>query len=143
MKNILLILVLILVSCDRSFQAPEPEELIEQSKMEDILFDIELLKASKSKNYRILKDNNMQVDVYIYEKYNLDSITLRENIAYYASSSFKKYKEIENNVKLRFISEKEKIEVEIKVLDSLKKIEDSLNPYPRKRLKKKEIDSAK
>jgi hypothetical protein len=95
--------------------------------MEDILYDIKLLKASKSKNYRILKDNNVQVDAYIYEKYKLDSITLRENIAFYASASFKTYKEIENNIKLRFEAEKKKVEKEIEERDSLKKTKDSLD----------------
>jgi hypothetical protein len=121
------------MSCDKTYKAPEPELLIEQKVMEDILYDIKLLKSSRSKNYRILKDNNVQVDAYIYEKYKLDSITLRENIAYYASASFKTYKEIENNIKLRFEAEKEKIEKEISVRDSLNKIKDNKTSDSRKK----------
>ncbi len=127
MNKILMIIFLVFISCDKTFKAPEPEQLIEQNVMEDILYDIKLLKASKSKSYRVLKDNNIQVDAYIYEKYKLDSITLRENIAYYASGSFKTYKEIENNIKLRFEVEKEKIKKEIEERDSLKKTKDSLD----------------
>lgn len=133
MNKILIIIFLVFISCDKTFKAPEPEQLIEQNVMEDILYDIKLLKASKSKSYRVLKDNKVQVDAYVYEKYSLDSITLRENIEFYASGSFKTYKEIENNIKLRFEAEKEKVEAEIAVRDSIKKINDSLNPYPRKK----------
>jgi hypothetical protein len=115
-----------MLSCDKDFKAPEPSHLIAQEKMEDILFDIKLLKASKSKNYRILKDNNVEVDAYIYQKYDLDSITLRENIAYYATGSFKKYKEMENNIRLRFVKAKEGIKVETRTQDSLKNNTDSL-----------------
>lgn len=132
-KIIVFILLFVCMSCDKTYKAPEPELLIEQKVMEDILYDIKLLKSSRSKNYRILKDNNVQVDAYIYEKYKLDSITLRENIAYYASASFKTYKEIENNIKLRFEAEKEKIEKEISVRDSLNKIKDNKTSDSRKK----------
>ncbi|MGB0897217.1 MAG: DUF4296 domain-containing protein [Flavobacteriaceae bacterium] len=109
-----LVLACLLMSCDKDFKAPEPEHLIEQNVMEDILYDIKLLKAAKSKNYRILKDNNVKIDTYIYKKYKTDSITLRENIAYYATASFKTFKEIEDNVKQRFIAEQEKLGVKSK-----------------------------
>ncbi len=119
MKKLLIVLLLVIVSCDKSFKAPEPDNLIEQPVMEEILYDISLLKAAKSKSYKILKDNNVQADVYIYEKYKIDSITLRQNIEYYATSSFKKAKEIEERIKLRF--DTEKAEIEKIIQDSLKK----------------------
>lgn len=114
MYRVLLLFIMLLVSCDNDFKAPEPDHLIEQKTMEDILFDIKLLKAAKSKNYKILMDNNVQVDAYIYDKYKLDSITLRQNMSYYATASFKKYKEIENNIKLRFVALKEDVEAQEK-----------------------------
>jgi len=119
MKRFLLILLLVIASCDKSFKAPEPDKLIEQPVMEEILYDISLLKAAKSKSYKILKDNNVQADIYIYEKYKIDSITLRQNIEYYATESFKTAKQIEEHIKLRFDSEKIKLEKIIK--DSVKK----------------------
>ena len=131
MKRFLLILLLITVSCDKSFKAPEPDNLIDQPVMEDILYDISLLKAAKSKSYKIIKDNNVQADIYIYEKYKIDSITLRQNIEYYATYSFKTAKEIEERIKLRFDAEKIKVDKIIqdslkkeKKLDSVKKIKD-------------------
>ncbi|NQY28140.1 MAG: DUF4296 domain-containing protein [Flavobacteriaceae bacterium] len=127
MRFFLLVLLLVTVSCDKSFKAPEPDNLIDQPVMEEILYDISLLKAAKSKSYKILKDNNVQADVYIYEKYKIDSITLRQNIEYYATFSFKKAKGIEERIKLRFDAEKAQIE---------KIIQDSLKI-------KKDIDSVK
>ena len=127
MRFFLLVLLLVTVSCDKSFKAPEPDNLIDQPVMEEILYDISLLKAAKSKSYKILKDNNVQADLYIYEKYKIDSITLRQNIEYYATFSFKKAKGIEERIKLRFDAEKAQIE---------KIIQDSLKI-------KKDIDSVK
>lgn len=135
--------MLLLVSCDKSFKALEPEHLIEQEVMEDILYDINLLKAAKSKNYRILKDNNIQIDAYIYEKYDLDSITLRENIAYYATESFKKYKELENNIRLRFVTEKNKLELDVNKRDSINKFQGIQKPYKEKVIVDEVIDPAK
>jgi len=122
------------VSCDKTFVAPEPDNLIEQPVMQEILYDIKLLKASKSKNYKVLKDNNVQADLYIYEKYKIDSITLRQNIEYYATKSFKKSKEIEENIKAQFKAEKAAIEK--KITDSLKaKREKDSIQIPREKLK--------
>lgn len=113
--------------------APEPDNLIDQSVMEEILYDIKLLKASKSKSYKVLKDNNVQADLYIYEKYKIDSITLRQNIEYYATKSFKKSKEIEEKIRAKFIAKKAALEK--KETDSIKakKEKDSLRLPKEKR----------
>lgn len=125
MYRVILLMMLFFISCDKDFKAPEPEQLIEQNVMEDILYDIKLLKAAKSKNYRILKDNNVQVDAYIYDKYKLDSITLRENIAYYATASFKISKEMEVNIKQRFEADKKIVTSKIKNDKGEKEINDN------------------
>jgi len=126
MKRFLLVLLLIIVSCDKSFKTPEPDNLIDQPVMEEILYDISLLKAAKSKSYKIIKDNNVQADVYIYEKYKIDSITLRQNIEYYATTSFKKSKEIEERIRLRFDADKAKVEKIIQDSLKIKKDKDSV-----------------
>jgi hypothetical protein len=107
--------------------------------MEEVLYDISLLKAAKSKNYKILKDNNVKADIYIYKKYKIDSVTLRQNIAYYATNSFKTAKQIEERIRLKF--EDQKSELEKKIKDSLekKKIKDSLKSSEKK-IKKDILD---
>tara|TARA_B110001454_G_C12381103_1_gene292666 strand:- start:112 stop:537 length:426 start_codon:yes stop_codon:yes gene_type:complete len=139
MKSYLLVFFLIFISCDKSFKAPKPEVLLEESVMEEVLYDISLLKAAKSKNYKILKDNNVKADVYIYNKYKIDSVTLRQNIAYYATNSFKTAKQIEERLRLKF--EDQKSELEKKIKDSLekKKIKDSLKSSEKK-IKKDILD---
>ena len=42
MKGLLLFFFLIVISCDKSFKAPQPEILLKQSVMEEILYDISL-----------------------------------------------------------------------------------------------------
>jgi Glu-tRNA(Gln) amidotransferase subunit E-like FAD-binding protein len=135
MKRLLLFFFLIFISCDKSFKAPEPEILLKQSVMEEILYDISLLKAAKSKSYKILKDNNIQADIYIYNKYKIDSITLRENIAYYATKSFKKAKQIEENIGLKFKANKDNLEKRINDSLIVKKKNDSIKLSKKKYIK--------
>lgn len=126
MYRVLLILLLIAISCDKKFVAPKPDNLIDRSVMENILYDIKLLKAAKSKSYKVLKDNNVQADLYIYNKYKIDSITLRQNIEYYATKSFKKNKEIEESIKNKFKERKTAIEKNIADSLNIKKTKDSV-----------------
>lgn len=121
MKKIVLFIFLIFISaCDKNFSAPEPENLIDQQKIEDILFDIKLLSASKSKEYKIFKDNNIEIAPFIYEKYKIDSTDLSQNIAYYTSHSFEIAKEIEKNIELRFQNQLNEVEAVLKVQDSIR-----------------------
>ena len=82
---------------------------------------------------KVLKDNNVQADLYIYEKYKIDSITLRQNIEYYATKSFRKSKEIEEKIGAKFIAKKAALEK--KETDSIKakKEKDSLRLPKEKR----------
>jgi hypothetical protein len=134
-----LLLLIVLISCDKDFKAPKPAILIEKSMMEDILYDISLLKAAKSKKFKVLNDNNVQTDFYIYKKYKIDSIILRQNIEYYATNSFKTAKEIEDEVALRFKSKKLEIENNILAKENIKKDKDSI----KQRNAKKEITVSK
>ena len=116
-----LVFVFLICSCDRSFKAPKPEKLIEESIMEEILYDAKLISAARSKNFKKTKDSNVVADQYIYHKYNIDSLTLKQNLDYYATASFKDFKRMEDNIRLRFEKEKNDIVVELKRIDSLKK----------------------
>ncbi len=116
-KYFLLFLIVFFTSCDKKVSAPKPDHLLEQQQMEDILFDIKFLAAAKSKKYKILKDNNVQVDSLIYQKHKIDSTILYQNIAYYTTHSYKTYKEIEHNIQLRFEAEISKIKIHLKEND--------------------------
>jgi len=113
-KFVLFLILLSFASCDKDYSAPKPDHLLEKKQMEDILYDIKFLTAAKSKKYKVLKDNKVKVDSLIYHKYKIDSVTLYQNIAYYATHSYKTAKEIEHNIQLRFEAEKAKVELKLK-----------------------------
>ncbi len=137
-KIIVLIMLFFVLSCDKKFKAPKPDVLIEQPVMEDILYDISLLKAAKSKKFKVLNDNNVNAGAFIYKKYKIDSIILRQNIEYYATNSFKTAKGIEERIGLKLKSEMTKVEQQIAVEKErveLKKVNDTLFKQKIKKLK--------
>ncbi len=137
-KIIVLIMLFFILSCDKKFKAPKPDVLIEQPVMEDILYDISLLKAAKSKKFKVLNDNNVNAGAFIYKKYKIDSIILRQNIEYYATNSFKTAKGIEERIGLKLKSEMTKVEQQIAVEKEgkeLKKVNDTLFKQKIKKLK--------
>ena len=128
MKKLLFIIAtLTLFSCDENFRNNKPDKLIDQNTMENILYDIKIINAARSKNFTTMREKKVEGDNYIYEKYKIDSVTLRQNIDYY-STSFKKYKEIHENVKRRFAREKNNVSLERKEQDSLLKLKNKTEP---------------
>lgn len=86
-----------------------PENLINEEKMESIIFDIMILNASY--NYDLKIDNNLLSDELIYKKYDIDSIQFYESELYYSRNP-KIHFNIYSNVKKRIL----------KSIDSLKNI---------------------
>ena len=127
MKFFLSVFLILLISCDKNFKAPKPDFLLEEQVMEEILFDIGYLKAAKSKSFKVLNDNNVQADEYIYHKYKIDSTILRQNLNYYATKSFKKAKQIEEKIRLRFVNEKNDLEMRMADSTITLKKKDSLS----------------
>ena len=71
----------------------KPDNLIDQDKMVNILFDITVLEAMKSQTTVVLETNKINPNTYIYKKYNVDSLQFANSDKYYASN-VNKYKEI-------------------------------------------------
>ena len=78
----------------------KPDNLIDQDKMVDIMFDINVLEAMKSQTTLVLEANKINPNTYIYKKYNIDSLQFAKSDKYYASD-VKKYKEIFDAVNKR------------------------------------------
>lgn len=102
MKKIICLIALsvLLVSCKEK-PVEKPEKLIDKEMMEDILYDLAILQASFNYKTKIIS-NSIDVNTYIYEKYEIDSITLVQNQRFYASDvkAFKKmYKNISERIK--------------------------------------------
>lgn len=140
---ILLLSVFVLVACDKSFKDPKPENFIEKEVMEDIMYDIKLLSAARSKNFKLLKDNNVNSSAYIYNKYDIDSLTLRQNIDYYSTYSFKRFKEMEMNIRKRYENEKKKINAELKLKDSAREMNKKEKLVKEKGIYKSSLDLEK
>lgn len=112
--------IFVFVSCKKVHKSPEPDNLLSEEKMVDIMYDIRLMNAAKSKNYKKIKDSAVHIDKYIYHKYQIDSLTLRQNIDYYATNSFKTAKDIEFAVQQKLEGEKNEVARKISKLDSVK-----------------------
>lgn len=77
-------LVFFLLGCAEQ-QVPRPENLIPRDRMTDILYDIAVLHAIEGSYPKVLKNNEISVMAFVYEKYGIDSLQLTQSDLYYAS----------------------------------------------------------
>jgi|JI61114BRNA_FD_contig_41_2208200_length_719_multi_2_in_0_out_0_2 hypothetical protein len=124
MKKIVVVLVgILMVSCSKN-PVPKPDNLLDDDVMTDILFDIAILQATDGNMTYRLAENNINVNTYIYKKYEIDSTTYYQNQKYYAANA-RKYKKMYQEVLERL--DKIKAESEIK-----KDTTQNKNKYPTK-----------
>ena len=102
MKNILVFFVVIFCwACDGSTPVNEPEKKITPEIMEDIFYDLSVMKSvqnSKNLNEEFKSYFGTQ---YIYEKYGIDSLQLIQNQMYYVQKP-KLMKKIFQNLEIRY-----------------------------------------
>lgn len=125
---IAILLLVVIVGCQEVQRPKKPEDFIPKDKMEDILFDISVINAARSHNTAKLKMARVEPEEFIYEKYNIDSLQLAENISYY-TVDFNKYASLWENVNKRITEERDRV-------SELKKVEDSIKRL--KRINKKD-----
>ncbi len=77
-------LAVLVLACAEQ-QVPRPENLISKSRMTDILYDIAVLHAIEGSYPKVLKNNEISVMAFVYEKYGIDSLQLSQSDLYYAS----------------------------------------------------------
>ncbi len=87
----------------------KPKNLISENDMEAIMYDMTLINAIKSNYSYTLSTYNIQINDYIYKKYNIDSLTLVENNLYYASK-LDVYERMTKNVKSKFLNQSTEID---------------------------------
>lgn len=130
----ILIVILVILSCNNIEKPKKPDNLISKDRMVDVITDISIMAAAKGMNKNLLEENAINPQNYIYEKYNIDSVQFAESNNYYAYD-VKEYEDIYVIVKERL----EKKKAEYKDLQEQDKEEkDSL-----KKIKKKVRDSIK
>ena len=106
LKLIFCCIVFILFGCDNYNNDSVPDNLIEPKKMTNILVDMELLRSIKSTNASDDYKEKSLGDLYLYKKYNIDSLQLVESKKYYSKYP-KKYLAIYKSVekKLKFMKD--------------------------------------
>ncbi len=120
MKKAALILLVFLVLACNDKTPQKPEKLLTENEMVDVLYDITMLQSVRSFKPQVLRDNNIDVAEYVYNKYDIDSTVFAQNHKYYASQ-LDVYERIHNKVADRVKKEKEPFEEEAKTeKDSLK-----------------------
>ncbi|MGB1309376.1 MAG: DUF4296 domain-containing protein, partial [Oceanihabitans sp.] len=86
MKKYFLFVVFIslVFSCKHTNTPEKPENLIPKDKMVNILIDMSLFNAAKGVNKKMVENNGIVLEEYIYKKHNIDSLQFAESNTYYA-----------------------------------------------------------
>ena len=137
----ILIIVICLSSCQDIPSVQKPDNFIDELTMESIMYESVLISSARGYNTAQLKTVGIQPETYIYEKFNIDSLTYAQNLAYY-TADVDLYKSINAKVLA-------KVQAELKVNDSIerlqKKEQDSLRTLKAREVKArfKQKDSTK
>jgi|SRR5699024_4844608 len=92
-------------SCQKIDKPEKPENLIEKEIMIEILVDTYLSNAARNKSFQKFRDENIRLEKYIYQKYNIDSLQFVKSNSYY-SSDLDAYFDLLNQVEKRLIAMK-------------------------------------
>ena len=94
-----------MASCQKA-TVEEPENLIPEDKMVDIIYDLSVLQAMRSANQEVLDSNKVNPSTYVYKKYKIDSLQFAKSNEFYAASDIKKYEKLYQKVNDRLVKEK-------------------------------------
>lgn len=86
MKKLLLLLSVcfLLLHCD-SKPVAQPDDLISEEQMVDILYDLHVINAIKSSGIKYGNQGDITAATYIYKKYDIDSLQFAQSDRYYAT----------------------------------------------------------
>ena len=96
-------IIFFLLSCtNNSFieQPFQPTNLISKEKMVDIIYDMTLISVAKGVNKKILENNGIIPEQYIFNKHSIDSTVFAQSNEYY-SFDLKIYQSIYDAVKIK------------------------------------------
>lgn len=75
---------MLLIGC-KNATIEKPDNLIDEDKMVEILYDVSILEAIKVTNPKSLETRKINSNKYIYQKYKIDSLQFVKSDLYYAS----------------------------------------------------------
>ena len=86
MKKIIYIFALLLTvtACKKNI-VPKPDKFLDEKQMESLLYDLAVLESMKVSQAQMLDSLQFNSKQFIYKKYQLDSLSLAQNMVYYAS----------------------------------------------------------
>lgn len=113
MKKLATISLLVLVFACAKTTIERPDNLIGESKMKDIIYDLSLLEAIKSQKPIALDTNDISANQYIYKKYKIDSVQFAKSNQYYASDVVN-YKKMYDDVAKRVEKNKTQLDSVLK-----------------------------
>ncbi len=125
MKKLLLVFILCILSCQSITTPEEPETVLEEELMINILTDIAFIRAAKTSSRKVFDEKGINPESYILRKYGVDSIVFAENNAWYGGQ-LERYKAMFTKVKSNIEVSKIKYEKLKKEEDSIKKVQDSI-----------------
>lgn len=115
-----LILFVVLIACEANTANPPPADLIPEDTMEQILYDINLLRAIKNNRFGREVPKEILNNNYILRKYNIADSTLKQNQIYYAQSPkrlftmynriYKRLEKVEDSISVLVKKEQEELE---------------------------------
>lgn len=79
-----IMIALFMVSCYEIEKPKKPKNLISKEEMVNILLDLKLLVSTTGQNVKVLDSNNVDVERFVYNKYNIDSTQFALSSDYYA-----------------------------------------------------------
>ena len=85
-KKVILLACLIWLGCAPQNSVEPPEQLISPEKMEDVLYDLSLIKALKNTNFQTEESKSILTPDYLFKKHNIDSLQWEENLRYYSKN---------------------------------------------------------
>lgn len=119
MKKVWILFVL-LIACEANTANPPPEILIPEDTMENILYDITLLKSIINNRFGGETPKKILNNKYILRKYNIEDSVLKQNQTYYAQSP------------------KKMVAIYDRIIKRLEKVEDSIGVLVQKEQKELE-----
>lgn len=137
--HFIIVVILLVCSCQDIPSVDKPEHFFEQKLMEDIMYESALINAARGYNVAMLKLIGLKPETHIYDKYNMDSLTYAQNLEYY-TSDVEVYMEMNTKVLKRI---QEQFSIDDSLESTERKLKDSLRTMRAKEIKSenKELDS--
>jgi len=130
-------ILLLIIGCDNSIEKPKkPDNLISEAVMVDIMYDAFLLNSAKGVNKRMLENNGIFPENYIFDKYNIDSTQFANSNNYYAYDT-KTYESILKRIREKIEADKKKYEA----VEALEEAERKRKSDSIREVRKREKDS--